>query len=84
MLWHDEQVDDRKRLEIVVHQKQARIVAGGETRAFGLELAVQNLGAEFPFLALQFKLFVADSAEEIRERIVVGNDEIFALPQCGQ
>jgi hypothetical protein len=66
MLRHDEQIDDRKRLEIVVHQEQIWIVAGGQTLAFRLEGAVDNPRSEFPFLALEFELFVARSAEEIR------------------
>ena len=59
MFWHDEQVDDRERLEVVVHQQEAGIVAGGQTVALGLEFAVQNLGAEFSSLALQLEFLAA-------------------------
>src|SRR5207237_7225139 len=37
MFWHDEKINDRKRLEIVVHQKQIRIVAWYETLELCLE-----------------------------------------------
>lgn len=52
MLRHDEQVYDRQRFEIVVHQQKVGIVAGGQTLALGFELTVQNLCAEFSLLAL--------------------------------
>jgi hypothetical protein len=68
---YDEQIDDRKRLEIVVHQKQVWIVACGQTFAFGLECAVDNPRSEFALLALEFEFLAAGAAEEIRKRAVI-------------
>src|SRR6202035_5396147 len=39
MLRHDEQVYDRKRFEIVVHQQKVRIVARGQAFTLGVELS---------------------------------------------
>jgi hypothetical protein len=72
MLRYNEQIDDRKRLEIVIHQKQIRIVARGQTLTFRLEGAIDDPRSEFAFLALEFELLAAGRAEEIRERTVVG------------
>ena len=79
MLRHDEQVHDRKRLEIKIHEQKVRIVARGETFAFGPELAIQNLRAEFSLLALQFELFGARRTEEIGQRAVVGEGRYLCI-----
>src|SRR4051812_26392744 len=55
VLRHDEQVDDRERLEIVIHQKQVRIVVRGEAVAFRVEFPVENFRAEFASLTLEFE-----------------------------
>jgi hypothetical protein len=68
---NDEQINDCKRLEIVVHQKQVWIVARSQTLAFRLERAVDNPRSEFALLALQFELFAAGGTEEIRQWTVV-------------
>ena len=52
MLWHDEQVHDRQRLQVVIHQQKIGIVAGGQTLAFGFELSIQNLRAKSALLTL--------------------------------
>jgi hypothetical protein len=52
MFWHNEQVYDRERFEIVVHEQKVGIVACGQTLALGFELSVQNLCAKFALLAL--------------------------------
>jgi hypothetical protein len=52
MLWHDEQVYDGEGFQIVIHQQKIGIVAGGQTLAFGMKLAVQNFRAESTLLAL--------------------------------
>ena len=72
MFWHDEQIDHRKRLEVVVHQEQVRIVACGQALALGLEGAVNNPYPKLALLALEFEFLVARGAEEISERAVVG------------
>src|SRR5882724_1903030 len=82
MLWNDEQIHDRERFEIVVHQQEVWIIACSQTLAFGLEFTVQNLRAKFSSLALQLKLFAARGAKEIRERTVVrerGNPLVAAV-----
>src|SRR5258706_14845054 len=68
VLRHNEQIDDRERLEVVVHQKQIWVVAGSQSLAFRLECAVDNPRSEFAFLALEFELLVAGGAKEICER----------------
>ena len=72
MFRHNEQINDRKRLEVVVHQEQIWVVAGSQTFAFRLERAVHYPRSEFAFLAFEFELLIAGGAEEIRERTVVG------------
>src|ERR1700674_1194614 len=71
VLRHDEEIDDRERFKIVVHQEQIWIVARRQPLAFRLERAVYNLGAEFAFLALKLEFFFAGDAEEIGERAIV-------------
>ena len=68
---HNEQIDDRERLEIVVQEKQIWIVARSQTLAFRLECAVDNSRSEFALLTLKFELLIAGGAEEICERAVV-------------
>jgi hypothetical protein len=72
VLWHDKQTNDRKRLEIVVHEEQVRIIAGSQTLALRLECAVDDSRAEFALLTLKFELFTAGGAKEIRKRAVIG------------
>jgi len=71
MLRHDEQIHDRKRFEIVVHEEQVRIVARSQTFAFRLEGTIDNPRPELAFLTFQFELFAARGTEEICERAVV-------------
>src|SRR4051794_4480961 len=71
MLWHDEQVDDRERLQVVVHQQQVGIIARGQPLALGPERAVDDAGAEPALLALQLELLAARPAKEIRQRTVI-------------
>jgi hypothetical protein len=71
VLRHDEKVDDRKRLEVVIHQQQVWIVVRRETLAFRVEFAVENFRAEFTLLALEFEFLAAGAAEEIRKRAVI-------------
>src|SRR5207248_10521276 len=59
MFWHDEKINDRERLEIVVHQKQIRIVACCETLALRLECAIHDPRSEFALLALELEFLVA-------------------------
>jgi len=68
---HNEQIDDRERLEIVVQEKQIWIVARSQTLAFRLECAVDNPRSEFAFLTFKLELFIAGGAEEIRQRAIV-------------
>src|ERR1700687_1390100 len=72
MLRHDEEINDRKRLEIVVHEEQVGIIACSQTFAFRLECAVDNPRAKFAFLTLELELLIARGTEEICERTVVG------------
>jgi hypothetical protein len=83
MLRHNEQIDDRKRLEIVVHQEQVRIVARGETLAFRLERTVDNPRSELAFLTLEFELLIAGSAEEICKRAIVGEGRNLRVATVG-
>src|ERR1700754_1325110 len=71
VLRHDEQVNDRKRLEVVIHQQQIWVVVRRETLAFRVEFPVENFRAEFALLALEFEFLAAGTAEEIRQRAVV-------------
>jgi hypothetical protein len=72
MFWHDEQVHNRKRFEIVVHEQKVGIVACGKALAFGVEFSVQDLRAEFVFLALKLELLTTGRTEKIGEWAVVG------------
>lgn len=65
VLRHDEQVHDRKRFEVVVHQEQIRIVADGKAFAFGLERSIDDSRSEPAFLALEFEFLFAGWAKEI-------------------
>ena len=67
----DEEIDDRKRFEIVIHEKQVWIVTCGQPLALGLECAIDNARAELPLLTLELKLLIAGRAIEIRKRAVV-------------
>jgi len=71
VLGHNEQVNDRERLEIVIHEKQVWIIARSQPLTFRLECPVDNPCSEFAFLALEFEFFIAGDAEEIGERAVV-------------
>ena len=86
MFRHNEQINDRKRLEVVVHEEQIWIVAGSQTLAFRLECAVDDPRSEFAFLTFEFELFIAGRAEEIRQRAVVregGNLRVAAMRAIG-
>lgn len=86
MLRHNEQVDDRKRLEIVIHQQQIWIVVRRQTLAFRVEFPVENFRAESALLALEFELLAAGAAEEIRKRAVIRerrNPRIAAMRAIG-
>ena len=72
VLRHNEQINDRQRFEIVVHEEQIGIVAGSQALALRLECAVDNPRSEFALLAFEFELLLAGGAEEIREGTVVG------------
>ena len=72
VLWDDEQIDDRKRLEIVFHEEQVRIVACSEPLAFRLEGAIDNPRAEFALLTLEFELLATGGAKEVCKRAIVG------------
>jgi len=72
VLRHDEEINDRQRLEIVVHQEEIRIVARGEAFALSLERAIDNPCSELSLLTLEFEFFVTGRAKEISERTVVG------------
>src|SRR6185437_13416060 len=80
---HDEQVDDSKRLEVVVHQEQARIIAGGKTFTFGLESAVDDPRSELAFLALEFELLFAGRVKEVGEWRVVGEGRNLRVAAVG-
>jgi hypothetical protein len=69
---HNEQIDDCKRFEVVVHEKQVWIVARSQTLAFRLEGTIDNPCPEFALLALEFEFLVARRAEEIRKRAIIG------------
>ena len=45
MFRHNEEIDDRERLEVVIHQEQIWIVACGQPLAFGFERAVDECRA---------------------------------------
>jgi hypothetical protein len=72
MFRHNEQINDRERLEVVIHQEQVWVVAGSQTLAFRLKCTVDNPRSEFAFLAFEFDLLLAGGAEEIGEGTVVG------------
>jgi len=72
MLRYDEQVHHSERFQVVVHQKQVRIVARGNALTFGLVGTVRDRGAELAFLAFEFELLLAPGAEKVGERSVVG------------
>ena len=71
MLGHNEQIDDREGFQIVVHEQQVRIIAGGQTLALRLECTIDNSRAEFTLLAFELKFFATGRAEEISERAIV-------------
>src|SRR4051812_24813162 len=68
---YDEQIDDRKRLEIVVHEEQVWIVARSKALALRLERAVDDPRSEFSLLALKLEFLIAGGAEKISKRAVV-------------
>jgi len=72
VLRHNEEIDDRERLEIVIHQEQIWIVARRQPLAFRLERPVDHPRSEFAFLALEFEFLIARGAEEIGKGAVVG------------
>jgi hypothetical protein len=71
VLRHDEQINDRERLEVVVHKEKIGVVAGSQTLTFRLERAIDDPHSEFALLTLEFELLIAGRAEEIREWTVV-------------
>ena len=71
MLGHDEQINDRKRLEIVIHQKEIWVVARSQALTFHLESAVGNAFAKVSLLTLEFELFSANSTKEVCKRTIV-------------
>src|SRR5215472_8207350 len=71
MLGDDEQVHDRQRFQVVVHQQQIWIVACNKALPFRVVGAVSHLGPELSLLALEFEFLVACRAEEISNRTVV-------------
>jgi len=70
LLGNDEQAYDAQLFQIVVQQKEVRVVARYQTLAHGAECAIEHPVTERALLAFQFIFFVAQGAEKIRNRPV--------------
>jgi hypothetical protein len=79
----DEEIYDCERFEIVIHEKEIRIVAGGEPFALGLEGAIDDPRSKLAFL-LSSNSSLQDGQKKSASGLLFGNEEILALPQCGQ
>jgi hypothetical protein len=84
MFGHDEQIHDRERFEIVVHQQQVGIVACGQTLALVLNSPSRTLAPNLPFWLFSSNSSLHAVQKKSASLLLLGKEETLALPQCGQ